>query len=487
MHRLRILLGLLCTLLSGVAATAQQSGGTVLNGRWLSGDSSGDTVFEFTQTAGRVESRFVTVNRTNRSFGFRPGDVNFVGTFDGHQLTGKIYQHYPLQYKSSCPAQWIKPQDAVMVLSDDGLRISGKARHSMIFRDCSEKEDGWRVIVYRREPEDLDFDIVSPSSPVPLKPKVPIPVPTDEKPTRIRIDAGQSSALVDGEIDFNVGLAGRGAPRVKADRDYQISLSTNRGTVTPGEVKLTKGFSEVTAKLQSSSPGSVELKAATTQGLRPADQVSTFCASGEISKLRLTNNRQGAPADGTTPISVSIKFVDDRDTPVTGQQLKSPGVEYQGVGKWQVANTEGPMPSQDLTIPFGQCVGTVELTSYQAGAASLRITFLKQSESRSFVFFVPLTAMLLVWAGIGGIGGMFVKLYQNRLTRYRLGYYVVQFLIGIIGGVVVLLMCYFGLTTWESPRFPSGHAIGFLLGVAGGFLGATTMHKLVAVVFPPPQ
>jgi hypothetical protein len=250
-------------------------------------------------------------------------------------------------------------------------------------------------------------------------------------------------------------------------------------------VELTKGSSEVTAKLQSNSPGNVDLKAATTQGLLSANQVSTFCASGEVTKLSLTNDRQGAPADGKTPISLSIKFVDDRDTPVTGQKLKAPGVNYKGVGDWKVVNTEGPMPSKDLTIPLDQCVGTVELTSYQAGAASIQITFLKQSEDRSFVFFVPLTGGLLIWAGIGGIAGMFVKLYQGRLTKYRIGYYTVQFLIGIVGGVVALLMCYYGLTMWASSRFPSGLAVGFLLGVAGGFLGAATLHKLVAVVFSP--
>jgi hypothetical protein len=98
-----------------------------------------------------------------------------------------------------------------------------------------------------------------------------------------------------------------------------------------------------------------------------------------------------------------------------------------------------------------------------------------------------LTKALLIWAGIGGIAGMFVKLYQVRLTKYHIGYYVVQFLIGIIGGVLALLMCYYGLTQWASSRFPSGNAVGFMLGAAGGFLGAMTLHKLVAVVFPPNQ
>src|SRR5258708_27452721 len=148
MHKFRILSSLLATLLLSVEATAQQNGGTVLNGRWLSGDASGDSVFEMTQTDGRIESRFVKVDRTARGFGFRPGDVDFVGTFDGHQLRVKMYQHYPLKYKNSCPSQWAKVQNIVLVLSDNGLTISGKFPNSLIFHDCSEKENGWGSVTY---------------------------------------------------------------------------------------------------------------------------------------------------------------------------------------------------------------------------------------------------------------------------------------------------------------------------------------------------
>jgi hypothetical protein len=466
-----------------VPILAQEPPTPDINGPWDCGDGC-ET--DLSVTNGKVTGIGAkTSERDRRIFGFSNGRKELTGVWDGHKLRAKIRYHFELRFKERCPQNWEIWRDVTLEYSENieeqpsgGLMVtqllSGKWSKDTITPDCIILKGKLEDFTLRRFL--LKQESLSPTS-QPSVLKEPV---SNEKPYRIRVDTAKPSAIVNVGVNLVIGLAGRKDSRARADRDYSISLSTSKGTVEPKQVKIPKGETSANAVLESDKPGDAVVSASTKQGLKSAEKSQTFCDSGPVTKFVLSENKQLVPADGKTPINLTIKFVNDDFVPVTGRQLKAVGIGYRGVGN--IANAKAQ--SYDFTVPQDECSTQEMVTSDQPGNSTIEVAFRTQNEKREYAFFVPLSIFILLWASIGGLAGTFVRVFQHhvRSEKHSTAYYAVQFCTGVIAGVVVLLMSYFGLLSWEPTKFPSSRAFSFLMGVAGGYAGTVALDRLVLKV-----
>jgi hypothetical protein len=466
---------LLVLLFVGPASLAQVATPT-LSGSWKSGEAE----FEITQVGKQVTSRYKKVGPDARRLGFSNGDISLVGEFDGRRVRGQIRFHYPLEYRSLCPKQWESREEITLDLShsvttydefgrpseEDDI-LSGMYPVRKIFNDCSESPIYWQSV-----------KLVHPTFWAYPEPR-PLPLPTDQAPQRIWVHADRTSALVGTPIKLTVGLGGRTDASVRANRNYRIPLVADRGDVQPSVVTLEKGSSEGSAQLVSHEAGDVKVSAQPTDGLAGMTTESTFCDQGTPTKHLLSQNKQEVPADGRTPITLTIKLVDDHFTPVMSGHNETVGVDYQGVGGWDVLTNEIAQSSSDLTVPPRGCRAVQVITSGRSGSAIETITFLGQSEKRKFSFFVQLSVLFVMWAAIGGVAGTVARLLKDRKKRRSRIRLLGELAAGALGGVLVVLMCFFGLLDAAPSLFPNSSWFCFLMGVAGGFMGSGAFDLLV--------
>jgi len=301
------------------------------------------------------------------------------------------------------------------------------------------------------------------------------PPASDEKPNRIVIFRNRASAPVNEKIAVWIGLAGRKSATVRADRDYPIHIAVEGASVDHDEVIIAKGTLDVKANVQANKAGDVKVSASTAEGLERGTDSLTFCGDTQIDHLLLISNREVERADNS-PIQLFLKFVDDHGKPTHGNQPKAVDFRKDGVGEWEAI---GAATSKDFTVLPKECVGEAQIKSSQPGKATVSAAFANLATvTRAFQFYVDLGWWLLFWSGVGGIAGTFVRIFQHRVQKHSIRFYLVQFIIGIIAGVVLLLGCYFGLLPFAPSIFPSGFGVELLLGIVGGYLGTKAVQMV---------
>ncbi|NJL59978.1 MAG: hypothetical protein HC887_10410 [Desulfobacteraceae bacterium] len=62
---------------------------------------------------------------------------NFMGSISGQTMTGKIYVHFPVDYQTSCPSQWVSGFDLTLTMSSDGKTIEGQYVAGSLYSNCS--------------------------------------------------------------------------------------------------------------------------------------------------------------------------------------------------------------------------------------------------------------------------------------------------------------------------------------------------------------
>jgi hypothetical protein len=448
-----------------------------LAGTWYSGGNT----YEIYQNGSQVKAVFTAVGKEAKTLGFASGDVSFIGTVsDEKHLAVKMYFHFPVEFKSACPDKFTDVQPirllyAVLPEKDKVITyvLSGEYVHKTIYPDCTEKVTGRRHFELRQ-----DLAIITG---VTAYGKAIEEVASNETPTRVVLELEVRSAPVGQAIKLNIALAGLRHSKVIADRSYNIGLRSSTGTVTPKSVTIEKGMASATASLESRTPGDAIVTASPNNGAKPTQGTATFCDTGSTEIFIVTPPKGRGPADGTTPITVAVKFADKNGTAVKLEHPRVVSLSSDGVGKW-IAK---PPTSSSFTVPANECVGEADLTSEDPGTMGLTVSVpgLPDVPKSEFTFFPLLGWSFLALAAIGGICGAFVRLYQVRLSRRSLISQLSQIGIGVISGLVVSLACYYGLAGLAGSA-SNASGMGFLLGVIGGYLGTAALDIVAGIVLP---
>lgn len=438
-----------------------------LRGIW----SFNGNLFDVIQKGHAVKILFHRVTSWYQALGVKPGDILFEGHRQGNEVKGVLHSYLPEAFKKMCPAQWDQHHDVIL----DFRKENGHRTLASTYTDVFASSDCHIDPAGETRPILLEMVMGPPPPPPPPPPEKPPerPPASDEKPRRIVIFRNRASAPIDQKITLWIGLAGRNNATVKADRDYSIHIAAEGGSVDHDKVTIAKGTLDAKANIQANKAGDVQVSAFTDVGLERSTDSLTFCDKTPIDHLQLISNREVERADNT-PIQLFLKFVDKDDRPTDGKQAKAVDFRKEGVGEWEVI---GPATSKDFTVLPEECVGQAQIKSLQPGKATITASFAKVATvTRAFEFYVELGWWLLFWAGIGGLGGTFVRIFQHGVQRHSIRFYTVQFTIGIIAGIVSLLACYFGLLPFAPSRFPSGFGIELLLGIVGGYLGTKALQ-----------
>lgn len=461
-----------------------------LSGTW----SFNGNLFDVIQNGDAVKILFHRVTPWYQELGVKRGDTLFEGHRQGNEVKGVLHSYLPRAFKSMCPAQWDQHHDVTLDFRGENSQrtLTGTYTDVLAGSDCHIDPAGEiRPILLEMiadktatppppatvQQETLPEATVETWSSI-EKPPERSPV-TDEKPRRIVISRNRASAPIDQKITLWIGLAGRNSATVKADRDYSIHIAAEGGSVDHDEVTIAKGTLDAKANVQANKAGDVKVSASTDAGLERSTDSLTFCGEAPIDHLQLISNRELERADNT-PIELFLKFVDKDDKPTHGNQAKAVDFRKEGVGEWEVI---GATASKDFTVLPKECVAQAEIKSLQPGRATVTASFANVGAiTRAFEFYVELGWWLLLWAGIGGIGGTFVRIFQHGVQKHSGRYYTVQFTVGIIAGMVLLLACYFGLLPFARSRFPSGFGLELLLGIVGGYLGTKAVQIIAKKV-----
>jgi len=233
---------------------------------------------------------------------------------------------------------------------------------------------------------------------------------------------------------------------------------------------------QATATFVSTEPGNVEINTKNQQGLRNTTQRKSVCDSTNVSSFVVSADREQAPADGATPISLYVWFQDSQGKPTHGNQSKFLGIDPTGVG-FRLTSTGGEVPIGPSIVSETECSYAESRASDSAGVAAIRFSFRSQSEFKRFYFYPPLSFRVLVWAALGGLACVFVRIVHTH-KRKALGYYVTQPLTGVIAAIGIYLFFYYGIAPLARKSFPSGAGMAFLLGLVGGYLGVRTLDLI---------
>jgi len=84
-------------------------------------------------------------------YGWNAGDPAFYGTLSGKTMTGTIYLHYLVEYKSLCPAKWSSSSGVTMTMSSDGKTISGNFTKNMMDKNCVVTGTSSATVTYTRQ------------------------------------------------------------------------------------------------------------------------------------------------------------------------------------------------------------------------------------------------------------------------------------------------------------------------------------------------
>lgn len=154
---------------------------------------------------------------------------------------------------------------------------------------------------------------------------------------------------------------------------------------------------QATATFVSTEPGNVEINTKNQQGLRNTTQRKSVCDSTNVSSFVVSADREQAPADGATPISLYVWFQDSQGKPKHGNQSKFLGIDPTGVG-FRLTSTGGEVPIGPSIVSETECSYAESRASDSAGVAAIRFSFRSQSEFKRFYFYPPLSFRVLVWA-----------------------------------------------------------------------------------------
>lgn len=468
----------LTTMHSSMACAQTQK--TELTGIWNLSDSK----LEIQQYGSRVQARIATIGTDLQKRGFHVRDLLLYGNFDGQTLTGKLQAHSSnfREDRIRCPAEWIQWENITVTLSIDGAKLEGPYdAKALDLQNCSVASLPTELLSLAREPNDIVESAGSHPTVEGFN--------SNEQPVGIWLRPECSSALPGETISVAVGLFGKTAPRVVADRDYAINFKATNGEILSDNVTIFKNAASANVFVKAIRPGIMDLEATSSDHLQNAQLREPTCnQGGTIDKFVLQNFDQIVPTGTVKTAHLLVTFVDEQGVFVTGERGdKSLGWNHSGVGTWAMSTLEGEHIGQLAAVPSGECGINAELASSEEGKEVLIVSFRKQSEARSFKFYQRITPSILMFIALMSGLGTLVRTFQmlsrrkNRNAKKsklrRILSIVGEYFVGAIGAILLYLSYYYGLLK-SFVIFPDGWGMALLFAIVGGYLGATAVDRI---------
>lgn len=293
-------------------------------------------------------------------------------------------------------------------------------------------------------------------------------------PTRIWLQPQQPSAMPGQQISIQVSITDAIDTPVPADRNYKVVLQASGAEVTPNELTISKGQSAAAARVRSSTPGQVSVRASSPD-FEETKRSVYYCGSGQIRGLDFNVAKQRALANGEK-IPLTVVLTDGNGHPITDNTPRNIAFDLRGVGQLQ---------PKDGFVPPEQCTREENAFSFDPGEAAVKASFGNISQDRSFLFVLPLSSMLFLLILGGGAGGAFIRaaLTWSKSRRWSRSRWIVYLGSGALIGLCVFLAYYYGFLR-IAPQFIGGKGLGLLLGLIGGYTGQIAMDRIAERVLP---
>lgn len=409
-------------------------------------------------------TRFILSYSSDGGNGFKRNDWFLRGTIQNNTFTGEIHVHFvPVeQWSVLCPAKWDTSLPATITRQEGANKWVGSYRSPRITSDCSYETEQGKDFTFELDPAQM------PNENVGFNPNLPPAVAT-EKPARLWISLSTFSAPVGANVPVAVVVAGSKDVRtVIADHDIPVQLKYGEQR---SDLTIRKGQSYETTSVTSTTAGWIQLEASGA-GLDPGKETLPFCDNVPVNDFLFSYDRQEAPADGQTPIPITLTFQNiETGKPTSGNAAKAVQVLSKGVGIWTVdGHTITPGPSE--IVDAQHCALRREVISNQAGTATITLTFRTESKSNSFNFVAYLDWVVFFWIIGGALAGASVRIWQRRSRHRTWKAVIMQFFIGCMSGIVIFLAFYLGFAIWPTATMPVSLGADFLIGFIGGFVGS---------------
>ncbi|MGH7455431.1 MAG: hypothetical protein ACRENG_29020, partial [bacterium] len=122
-----------------------------LSGLWYTG-YNGEIVVNVSHDGANLDAVYVEPGKELRNvYGFKPGEPAFRGKISGKEFRGTILTHFPIEFKSRCPGQWIQWKDLKLSLTEDGNTLQGLWIRAWIEEDCTIFDRELTSIAYFRK------------------------------------------------------------------------------------------------------------------------------------------------------------------------------------------------------------------------------------------------------------------------------------------------------------------------------------------------
>lgn len=299
------------------------------------------------------------------------------------------------------------------------------------------------------------------------------------RPARVEIRPAEQSGVVGKAINTQVLLVDEQDRPATADRPYAINVEAEGAAVRPNRLVIPKGAKQATARIYSERPGEVPVRATTEDATLKGAQTTVYgCDLGEIAGLVFNAEREEAPAG--RPIGASLHLVSKTGTLVTDDaRAKRVNVQIGGVGRSGTSALGW--------VEEGRCTTAFALVSDRPGESSVTVALgTGGSQTRTFRFYMPLTAVVFGTIAMGSLLGSFVSAATvwNRSRRWKPGRWAVTLASGVVAGLAVFLVYYYSVLP-NLPQLSGGLGLVLLLGLLGGYLGPTAIERIADRVIPP--
>ena len=138
-------------------------------------------------------------------------------------------------------------------------------------------------------------------------------------------------------------------------------------------------------------------------------------------------------------------------------------------------------------VPSDGCTLITELSSPVPGKTVVKVRLGDFSQEKTFFFLLPLSWGVILLALLGGGAGAFVRagFIFSKSRRWSSATWIISLITGAMIGLLVFLLCYFGLMKAAASVLTSGKGISFVLGFVGGLVGPDAAGKIGDLFFPP--
>ena len=302
--------------------------------------------------------------------------------------------------------------------------------------------------------------------------------PIDPQPVSVVIVLGRLSATVGEAIDLYPMVVNQNRIPVILDRDRQIQLVTEGGTISPSELTLRTGERTAAVLLVPERQGMMTVTG-TSAHLEPGSASAAGCGRGATTGFGFGINQQEARV-GTAIDSYFFLSHDDKVDGAAVPQKTLVEFDYQGVGQLT--------PPGPAIIAANECMAKKQVVSLDPGVATVvaRVSPF-QEKSRTFRFHPTVFDQTLAYGVvlIGALVGATIRAARNwsqfrAASKLRLA---VALLTGIVAGESVYLAYHFGILT-VLRGLPDGFAVGAFCGLIGGYTGTSALDFVSGQVLP---